>query len=501
MAGRASSAAAVGSGGSTAGIMKRARERPLAIIEQSTVELPFFTPTGPDATPIIEMHRGHEGYIAFLRREADGGLHPIFNVPAKELGSVFPAFVAPHVDEESFFSVNGMYRKGYSVSKIQPKFTSAKWGTKELKRLCAAYVDIDCYNIGITAGQAIGVVVDAQDRGIIPPASMLTRSGRGIWCWWFLHDEDDHTKPARAWPENIATYRRIERALGRLFASIEPDRGATDPARVTRVPGSLHRMAQVRVGYWIQRDTSGRPFVYSLDSLAVRLGVAPARLKRGMERVLNPKRAEAGRRGYRALWAKRMGRLVNLIAGRGKIQEGCRNRCALLLAVFMQRCKIEEREIDLTVWNFGMAQCTPRLTDEEITEAIDKRHDYTAFSDFTIADWLKITPEEANTIGWPAAGSRTAADDSMLRTRSDARNARRRLIRELIGTRTGHAVPTLVQIAQTLEEMGIDTCTATIRKDLAAMGIVNTRGWRKNDPTPELIDTRSGEVLNGSIEA
>lgn len=471
----------------------------MAIIEQSTIEPLFFTPTGPDANPIIEMHRGHDGYIAFQRREADGGVHPIFNVPARELGSVFPEFVAPHVNEESFYTVNGMYRKGFGQSKVEPRFTSAKWGTKELRHLCAAYVDIDCYNIGVTAGQAIGVVVDAQDRGIIPPASMLTRSGRGIWCWWFLHDEDDHTKPARAWPENIATYRRIERALGRVFTSIEPDRGATDPARITRVPGSLHRMAQVRVGYWMQRDTSGRPFVYSLDNLAVRLGVAPARLKQGMQRVLDPKRVEAARRGYRALWTKRLGRLVNLIAGRGKIQEGCRNRCALLLAVFMERCKIEEREIELTVWNFGTAQCTPRLSDEEITEAIDKRRDYTAFNDFTIADWLKITRDEADTIGWPAAGSRTAADDSMMRTRTDARNARRIALRSLIEGKTGRSLPTLQALVQTLEEMGIDTCTRTVQKDLKAIGIDNPRAWmRPKNIGPLLIediDLTTGEVM------
>ena len=222
-------------------------------------------PDAPDVLPIIEMHRGHDGFVAFQRREADGGVHPLFSVPAKELASVFPQFVAPHVGEESFYSINGMYRGGFQQSSVEPKFRSAKWGGRELRWLTACYVDIDHYKLGMTAGQAFGLVVDAQDRGTIPPVSMLTRSGQGLWCWWFLRDDDNPEHAVNAWGEAIATYRRIERQLVRTFASIEADSNATDPARITRVPGSLHRKAQVRTGYWLHHDpTTGKPYVLSL---------------------------------------------------------------------------------------------------------------------------------------------------------------------------------------------------------------------------------------------
>ena len=454
-------------------------------------------PDAPDVLPIVEMHRGHDGFVAFQRREADGGVHPLFSVPAKELASVFPQFVAPHVGEESFFSINGMYRGGFQQSSVEPKFRSAKWGGRELRWLTACYVDIDFYKMGITLGQAIGVVVDAQDRGAIPPASMLTRSGRGLWCWWFLCDDNDPTHPARAWPEACATHRRIERQLLRTFESIEPDKKATDPARITRVPGSLHRKAQVRVGYWIQRDTSGKPFVYKLDDLAVRLGVAPTRLPDGMQRVLNPKLAERAKRGYKALWANRLAKIVKLISKRGKIKEGCRNHCALLLATFMERSKIDATEIEETLWKFGQAQCEPPMLPSEMEEAFNKRRFYTMFSDFTIADWLGITPEESEEIGWPAAGSRTAADDSMLRTRKDARRARRLAVASMVEGKSGRNMPTLQAIAEALEEMGIDTCPKTILKDLQLLGVKNPRARKidNGDGTALLINPATGEVL------
>jgi len=454
-------------------------------------------PDAPDVLPIVEMHRGHNGFVAFQRREADGGVHPLFSVPAKELASVFPEFVAPQVGEESFFSINGMYRPGFQQSRVEPKFRSAKWGNKELRWLTACYVDIDCYKMGITAGQAIGVVVDAQDRGAIPPASMLTRSGRGIWCWWFLRDDDNAGHPARAWPEAVATYRRIERQLVRTFSSIEPDRAAVDPSRVSRVPGSLNRKAHVRVGYWIQRDTSGKPFVYKLDDLAVRLGVTPTRLPEGMQRVLDPKRNERAKRGYKALWATRLGKIVKLIAKRGRINEGCRNHCALLLATFMERNKIDVAEIEDTLWKFGQAQCEPPMLPSEMEDAFNKRRDYTQFSDFTIGEWLKITPEESEEIGWPAAGSRTAADDSMLRTRKDAARARRLAVAGMVEGKAGAGMPTLRAIAEALEEMGIDTCVGTIRKDLRLLGVRNPRARKidNGDGTMTLINPATGEVL------
>ena len=442
----------------------------------------FTEPAEPDVLPIVELHRGNDGWIAFQRKNALGQFESIGSVPARELPEIFREFVAPLVNEEGFFSINAMYRPGYGQSKIEPKLHAAKWGTKESRWLTACYADFDFYKHGLTIGQALGMIVDLQENGAIPAASMLTRSGRGLWAWWFLRDEDGDG-PARAWSENVACYKRIERQITRTMEAIEPDRGARDVARITRVPGSLHRITQTRVGYWIQRDTAGRPFLYTLPELAVRFGVAPPRFSEGLQRVLNPKLQERARRGYAALWRSRLERFIKLVSSRGKIQEGCRSRAALLLATFMHRCGIEESEINDIVVRFGQHQCEPRMDDVEILLAIQKRKEFAKWSDATIADWLKITPTEAAETGWPSQGSGKSDADSMLRTRADARNARREIIRNLHANPKQH--PTLRSIQEALERSGIVTTVSTIRTDLTALGIENPRAWgrsRKDEP-------------------
>ena len=199
-----------------------------------------------------------------------------------------------------------------------------------------------------------------------------------------------------------------------------------------------------------------------------------------MQRVLNPKATEGRRRGYKALWAGRLAKIVKLISTRGKIKEGCRNHCALLLATIMHRAKIDATEIEDTLWKFGQAQCEPPMLPSEMEEAFNKRRVYGKWSDYTIGDCLKITPEESEEVGWPAKGSRTAADDSMLRTRKDAQRARRVAIASMVEGKSGHNMPTLQAIAEALEEMGIDTCPKTVLKDLKHLGVPNPRA-RKID--------------------
>jgi len=49
---------------------------------------------------------------------------------------------------------------------------------------------MDCHKLGIDTGTAIGSIIRAQDDGIIPPASVLIRSGRGVWAIWLLNGRD-----------------------------------------------------------------------------------------------------------------------------------------------------------------------------------------------------------------------------------------------------------------------------------------------------------------------
>jgi hypothetical protein len=456
----------------------------------------FIEPTAPDARPIIEMHRGNDGHVAFQRRTQQGQFERLFSVRASDLSEVFPEFVAPHVDEESWFSVNAMHlpaRRQAQRSPIEPRFPAACWGTERLRWLTACYIDLDCYKLGLSVGQCIGICIDAQDRGVIPPASMFTRSGRGVWLFWFLRDDDDadERSPVRAWPEKISTYRRIERQLVRRFGSLGADAGASDPARITRVPGSMHRITGARVHYWIQADRQGRPFSYRLDELAVKLGVRPTKYPTSIAQVFNPQHVERAKKGYKALHRQRLEKMLNLISLRGTIREGCRNRATLILASLLDRNGVDEAELIESVRNFGRIQCSPPLTEAEIDAAIRKRKGYRQFGNHTIAGWLKITPAESAIVGWPAEGTLPEEADTELRNRGDRRTTRRELVRGFVTNpdRHGPAVPTIRQIVEYVEGMmGDAPSPRTIQSDLVALGIANPRGRRtRQDEGPGLL--------------
>lgn len=456
----------------------------------------FTTPTEPDVRPIIAMHRGNDGWVAFQRRTHAGQFQRGMSARASELSEVFPQFIAPHVDEESYFSINSMHltaRQRQWLSKIDPKFPQAQWGTSMLRHLTANYIDLDCYKLGLTVGQCVGMIIDAQDRGDVPPASLITRSGRGVWVFWFLQG-DEGPGPVRAWPESISTYRRIERKLLYTFAKYGADPKSIDPARITRVPGSLHRSAGVRVDYWVQYDHHQRPITYTLDGLAVRMGVRPTKYSPSIAKVVDPKLSERGRKGHRALHAQRLDKLLRVFAERGKIYEGCRNHALFLLVCFMRGCKIDPVEIEKSAWAFGVSQCIPPLKPSEIESALgqgtglniaegaagrNRRRDAYKFTNYTIADWLGITPAESESTGWPAAGTRPIEADAILRTRADRTITRRELLQKFIVNRGGE-VPTLAQCMEVIERlMGTRPSTKTMRADLIALGIENPRARRE----------------------
>jgi hypothetical protein len=449
----------------------------------------FIEPSAPDPLPIMEVHRNNDGFVAFQRKNSLGQFENVLSIRASEVSEHFPEFIAPHVDEESYFSINSMFlspSRQRVRSKIDERFPMAQRGTSMLRHLTSCYIDLDCYKLNITVGQCIGAVIDAQDRGAFPPASIITRSGRGVWLFWLLRADDDPSAPVRAWPEKISTHRRIERQILRVFGTLGADAAAIDPARITRVPGSVHRETGKRVDYWLQADKNGQTFTYRLDELAVAFGVAPTRYPLGITKAINPKYAERGRKGYEALHRGRLSKLMTLIARRGIIEEGSRNHTALLLAVCQHRCKILDAELFENVEKFGRLQCRPALSEEEIRDAIRKRKQY-RFDDYTVGDWLKITPEESELVGWPAAGTRPAKADTELRTRGQRTTARRELVRACVEGSAGATMPTVAELVGHIEHyMGSRPSSRTIMKDLDALGIHNPRARRKSDDANQI---------------
>jgi hypothetical protein len=68
-------------------------------------------PTAPYVRPVVEIHRGPDGYVTFHRKRGDE-LENLGSVPTAELETMFPEFAA-ELERDSYFSVNSFYRAGH----------------------------------------------------------------------------------------------------------------------------------------------------------------------------------------------------------------------------------------------------------------------------------------------------------------------------------------------------------------------------------------------------
>lgn len=275
------------------------------------------------AIAVIEaIHRHSDGVITFHRKVA-GKFENLFGIRSEYLRRMWPTFVAK-LNSDVFMSLNA-----YFDPESQPHYLSAIRCRKpgRLQYLCACFADLDCYKVGLTPDQPIGTIIDFQDAGLIPPASIQVKSGRGIWLLWLLRDRRDPAIAPRAWQEKQREYHRLQRRIHECLAHLGAD--AQDPLRIARVPGSFHSIAGVQVSYLVQTDDASNLYTYTLDELGDRLGIQSAEtLLLGLPEA--SERSVQGRsRGPRALTEYRMRDFAKLIELRGGgVDEGCRNRAA-----------------------------------------------------------------------------------------------------------------------------------------------------------------------------
>ncbi len=156
--------------------------------------------TVPQLAPIRALHRHKDGFITFSAR-SDDDFRNVIGIKCDELETYFPRFIE-QLSKDSFVSINADYRLakfGRTPDGARTKaFGRPKHSTDDLKYLCACYVDIDYYRINADFGTVLGQVVSYQDAGVIPPASIIVRSGRGMWLLWFLHDPKQPEQAERA---------------------------------------------------------------------------------------------------------------------------------------------------------------------------------------------------------------------------------------------------------------------------------------------------------------
>ena len=435
-------------------------------------ELPGPEPTGPELLPIRAIHRHDDGVISFHRKNADGGFENLFAIRSEHLEGMFPEFRA-QLEADSYFSVNAFWHRERGRQYL--KATEAR-RPERLRYLCAAYCDLDSYKSGVEFGTALGVIVTYQDEGVIPPASVIARSGRGLWLLWFLRDTNDPALPPPAFPEKIRAYLEINRAAGERLAQLGADAAARDSLRLTRVPGSFHGGVCRRVKYWIQVGSDGQPATYTLEDLAAAFKIED-RLDRATGRAFDEAALPRGShlRGHAQLNARRLREFELLRSMRGGFLDGCRNHAAVVYAWLLSRSGMDRATVLGNVQ--GLARgCRPPLDSAAVNGAVKTAFGRTMrrVGDQTISDWLGITPGEAELLEKMPAASRFRVIDppSLIGPPLDAEQ-RRNLIRQF--TTEFGSVPTSRRMAEMLGAKGYSISYRQVQRDYRALGIASGR--------------------------
>lgn len=468
----------------------------------------WIKPKKPAFELIDYIHRRNDGYVSIARKDEHGKFENVVALPANRLPGLFAEELQELVDTDGFFSINGMYhypslKNKYGLCDDDGNLLTlpARKGSQHLRCLTSCYVDLDCHSRGLSVGQCIGCFIDAQDSRLVPPASVLCRSGRGVWALWLLVDEQGGLQ--KGFADKERAWSRIQGEITRRLSKLAADEAARDSSRLMRIAGSQNSKSKTRVDYWLQATADGKIPTYTIGELSRFFGlqvpsrVDTSKIPSSFERT----RAQKGQQrrwywDYKALW--------ELLELRGEIPIGMRHNAVYVLGTIMGRLfrdadvlnhqlmqdasrvylKLERKPSDLFTLKDVLRQLTDAATRKTTSRHI--RHD-------TIATMLRVTPEEAEVLptlvgrktSWPCAREFVG---SVVSQESPSREAEAKQRRELLARCVdGKAViPTLRVLQEYLDCHGISASTRTIGKDLMALGYATGRERKPQPPHPEL---------------
>ena len=438
---------------------------------------------GPDAEAVSVLHR-HDGFLT-VASKAGGKYRDLFAIPAGSEQLILPGF-ADELREDAFFSVHGMAvagRRLVSVGAVS-ELRAALRISEYADYLTSAFLDCDCHKVGMTAGAALGRLMDAETAGTIPQVSFYLMSGRGVWPFWLLADESGRV------PKTGGRERRLWAGIERALADrVRPlgvglDEGVIDLARVCRLPGTINSKAGDGFGEEVRfswmTDAENRVRFYVLDELADALGVVSWE-----PRIIQGGPVPARARGGRALWAKRLAYLDALQLHRGGCwKEGHRNRALFLLSVCLRKTGHGENLIQDIIERAGIAAGLEAWEPAGIVRNLERLEKY-RFKDSTIREWVGLTDSEAAAIGWaaPTRDWSKAARKEGRANKAERIGKRRELVREYVRT-VGGQYWTLRTLRAWLDARGEHAANQTLLKDLAALGIETPAQSAKNGPAP-----------------
>ena len=463
----------------------------------------FRVPVSPDLGVVDLVHRRHDGYVSFTRRDRDGAAWSELGcMQASKMPTLFgdEAFDTA-VDVDSFFSLHGMFASGRfkrrtTLDSLLPSLRQAK----HVRWLTCCHVDLDSYNVGVDPEDGVAAILRAAREGIIPSPSLFSLS-RGLWVLWLIRD-DDNPGPVNAWPEARRLWMAAQGELHNRTAKLGSDRAALHPATVTRIPGSYSSKARKRVSYMPCLDAAGNVIAYTLPELFNALGVTPPNVvdvvptinvTKASSTPKDPSRVERGKVGYTGRWNRFLMVLDQLRTMRGGWKVGHRSKAVFFIALAVKAKGMTGRPARVAMERAleGMQQPPgDQLTLDAALKVLKaSRKPKKGGSNWqTVADDLDISPEEAAIISTRSSPIPPARRFDQLPAAAtippqEITGRRRDAVKGIV-ERLGFVPPTSQLRELLLAEGHAPAAPATLLNDLVSIGHPSPR--KKKPRAPKL---------------
>lgn len=281
------------------------------------------------AKQYIELHHNDsEWFICLAEKQGDNwNQEMIHMLKVREM----PENDSHFIGEDKYFSLNAFYCPSRKAD--------------DVRHIRALYADIDCYNVGLKPHEVAKKLQDEYFGKKIPVPNVITFTGRGINCiWWIKHAPKGATN---SW-KRMNNY--IYEQLKPLGADVSC---ATDVARVFRIPGSINSKTHEKVQAFIRKRDK-----YYLGELLEEW--APWNKEKREQQAVKKKRAVKSKFTLKTLAQARIRDLETLQYLRNKdgIVEGYREHASFLY-FYNKLCLTVNEETafaDVLMYNQGFIQ-------------------------------------------------------------------------------------------------------------------------------------------------
>lgn len=324
-------------------------------------------------THVKILHGDAAGFIALFSKWAEGRRQ--WHYRREEITAALDGWSK----NDTFISVNTFY----TPKRLQTN----------LKEIRAQFVDIDCYNAGMTAEAAAVLLQDQYFGKVLPPPNFMIYSGRGLNLIWLIRPMSGLA---------IDRWDHLQRAIFKTVESIGADSKALDAARVFRISGTYNTKSGRQVYGRILHD-----HIYTheeiLEQYFPKLNTRPAR-KKAPKKAARVPQERSGSVAHLftdySLVKTRMEDVERLVTLRSGEMPNCREYALFLyrywcLATYQGD---EERAAACVLeLNSRFSEPLPEreaLGDTKSAERYYKSEEPFRITNRRVIEWLKIQPEE-----------------------------------------------------------------------------------------------------------